>query len=81
MDNLNSEILLAFPTVVPPIWEQESIVAVVAEMSERVAKTRSNLEHQMVLSLEHRQALITAAVTGELDSSRASRHERQRAPV
>jgi len=66
MDNLNSEIVLAFPTVVPPIAEQNVIVASLAAMGASITDTRAKLEAQMSLSLEHRQALVTTAVTGQL---------------
>ena len=66
MDNLNSEIVLGFPTLVPPLVEQQRIV----EEVERVRATDTHLDGSLVnqidLLVEHRRALVTAAVTGEL---------------
>lgn len=67
MDNLNSEIVLAFPCLVPTIKAQEEIVELVAVRRSRSANLHRALTHQIALLLEHRQALITAAVTGELE--------------
>jgi type I restriction enzyme S subunit len=67
MDNLNSEIVLAFPTLVPDLGEQISIVRAVEDMRQKTARLRTKLYAQIALSLEHRQALVTAAVTGEVD--------------
>jgi type I restriction enzyme S subunit len=67
MDNLNSEIVLAFPTLVPPLPEQDRIVNDVACRRSRAAAPSRRLARQIDLLTEHRQALITAAVTGELD--------------
>jgi type I restriction enzyme, S subunit len=68
MDNLNSEIVLAFPTLVPSLSEQESIVAAVGAMRASVERLRVVLDSQIELGRERRQALITAAVTGALDT-------------
>lgn len=66
MDNLNSEIVLAFPALIPPRDTQSRIVAEVREMSGLGTRAGQHLEDQIDLLVEHRQALITAAVTGEL---------------
>jgi type I restriction enzyme S subunit len=67
MDNLNSEILLDFPILVPPRDEQDQIVRQVATMRATRVLLTTNLEKQIELTAEYRQALITAAVTGQLD--------------
>jgi type I restriction enzyme S subunit len=67
MDNLNSEIVLALPTLVPPIATQDRIVEDVHARRETTEALRGRLERQIGLLQEHRQALITAAVTGELE--------------
>jgi type I restriction enzyme S subunit len=67
MDNLNSDIVLDFPTPLPPLDDQERIIVAVAAMAKATSSLRGKLEVQMELSQERRQALITAAVTGELD--------------
>ncbi len=72
MDNLNGEIVLAFPTLVPPPDVQRRVVAAVALEERRVARLRMTLSSQLDLLQEHRQALITAAVTGQLDIPEAA---------
>ena len=67
MDNLNSEIVLAFPCLVPPCDEQSAIVEEVNKSRCRISQTRAVLARQIALLNERRQALITTAVTGKLD--------------
>lgn len=67
MDNLNSEIVLAMPTLVPPIETQDRIVESVQARRETAKVLRQLLERQIGMLQEHRQAVITAAVTGELE--------------
>jgi type I restriction enzyme, S subunit len=66
MDNLNSEIVLAFPALIPPTTAQREIVQAVAHRRRLADVTQERLTRQIRLLVEHRQALITAAVTGEL---------------
>jgi len=51
----------------PPSDLQQDLVARLDRTSAAIASTRASLERQLGLLREHRQALITAAVTGELD--------------
>jgi type I restriction enzyme S subunit len=67
MDNLNSEIVLAFPCIVPPLDAQHEIVWQVASLDESIRGLRDPIVRQIALLRERRQALITAAVTGELE--------------
>ncbi|MHB8335580.1 MAG: restriction endonuclease subunit S [Acidimicrobiales bacterium] len=67
MDNLNSEIVLAFPCFLPPKDVQLKIVQEMRRGTDLVVTALDRLEHQIDLLSEHRQALITAAVTGQLD--------------
>lgn len=53
---------------VPPIDEQRAIVEAAASIREREAVLATEVDHQIRLLREHRQALITAAVTGGLDA-------------
>ena len=64
---LYPEEFLALSSPVPPIEEQERIVARCFAARERTASLVERLERQVDLLREHRQALITAAVTGELE--------------
>jgi type I restriction enzyme, S subunit len=55
------------PLPVPPIEVQQSTVRWLAECTGIVDKTSYALDHQLALLRERRAALITAAVTGQLD--------------
>lgn len=67
MDNLNSEILLAMPCLVPPQAEQERIEHEVGDARRAHRAAMRSMNRQLELLEERRAALITAAVTGELD--------------
>ncbi|MCL6452185.1 MAG: restriction endonuclease subunit S [Alicyclobacillus sp.] len=75
MDNLNTGILAGTPLLVPPVSEQLSIVQRIREISKTINQATSRLEHQVVLLREYRQALITAAVTGQIDVRQYAAHE------
>lgn len=55
---------------VPPIQEQLDLAKRLDRAAVVIAEARASLQRQLVLLQEHRQALITAAVTGESDVSR-----------
>lgn len=61
----------------PPLAEQREIVRSVAAVEESVATAVRSVRQQINLLAEHRQALITAAVTGQL---RVSSDARRSAP-
>ena len=67
MDNLNSEIVLAFPCLVPPLETQRKVIREAAMIEVRSQRLRDRVEQQVSLLLERRQALITAVVTGEFE--------------
>ncbi len=52
---------------VPPLKEQKEIVTTIAREREKTAGFESALKHSIALLKERRSALITAAVTGQLD--------------
>lgn len=60
------------PIVVPPLHVQSEVVDEIREGSTLVDRLRSNLARQIDLLREHRTALITAAVTGQLDVAKAA---------
>lgn len=64
---LYPEEFLSLSSPVPPIEEQEHIVARCFVERARTASLVDRLERQIDLLRERRQALITAAVTGELE--------------
>ena len=51
----------------PPLEEQREIVRQLDSAREKVERTVTRLDQQINLLAERRQALITAAVTGELE--------------
>ena len=55
------------PVVVPNLSEQNRILDLVRREIENAESAQSALDRQINLLTEKRQALITAAVTGELD--------------
>ncbi|MEN8131594.1 MAG: restriction endonuclease subunit S [Pseudomonadota bacterium] len=55
------------PVPMPPVDEQERIRGYIEKSTERMAKLRSELWRTITLLKERRSALITAAVTGQLD--------------
>jgi type I restriction enzyme S subunit len=57
---------------VPPLLDQRRIATSLAADRCRADELRGRLERQIDLLREHRQALITAAVTGELDITKAA---------
>ena len=59
-------------TPLPPIREQVRIVAFLVTELDRMTALRKNIEKQLDRLQEYRQALITAAVTGQLDIGAAA---------
>jgi type I restriction enzyme S subunit len=67
MENLSAEILMSAPLLAPPVDVQHAILRKLDSLKRRHAALAARLEKQTRLLTEHRQALITAAVTGELE--------------
>jgi type I restriction enzyme S subunit len=55
------------PIVVPPRTTQDEVLGEITHESELLNSLTSVITHQIDLLVEHRQALITAAVAGELE--------------
>jgi len=71
MDNLNTSILGRLPLLVPPMDEQRTVEQRVRELRIAFKGVLGRVEAQNERLREYRQALITAAVTGQLDMSKA----------
>lgn len=56
----------------PPLQEQREIVRRIREQNQRIDRLMDAVRRQVELLAERRQALITAAVTGQFDVSSAS---------
>jgi type I restriction enzyme S subunit len=60
------------PVALPPLPVQQEVLEKVSQIHRRTADVRGPLLRQIALLQERRQALITAAVTGELDIAGAA---------
>ncbi|WP_240136728.1 hypothetical protein [Streptomyces sp. MUM 178J] len=67
----NSSKILGFPIPLPKVEVQHSRVRVIRRKLDGIARAKDRLRAQLVLLAERRQALITAAVTGQLDVTTA----------
>jgi len=67
MPKLNRETLGAAPLVVPPILEQENIVAFLQESAHAIDRLVDKVAVAIERLTEYRTALITAATTGKID--------------
>jgi type I restriction enzyme S subunit len=67
MDNLSSETLLGAPVLVPSLNDQEVIEAEARRSQEHFEMLSGSLSRQVSLLQERRHALITAAVTGQIE--------------
>ncbi|MCV2362486.1 restriction endonuclease subunit S [Paucibacter sp. DJ1R-11] len=65
--NLNTDTVKSIPIPIPDIEEQASLVAYVKEACERIGALSTATESSICLLRERRSALITAAVTGQID--------------
>jgi len=64
---LATEVLGRFEVCVPPLTEQQAIVAHIAAETAKIDALYSETEHTIALLKERRAALIAAAVTGQMD--------------
>ena len=64
--HFNVSAMKAVPVPSAPIRRQREVVASLGKLTARVDSTVARLDRQIDLLAEHRQALITAAVTGQL---------------
>ena len=71
MENLNTNILLGAPILIPPASQQVQILSDLGLMRESFRAHRNGLESSIDLMTEYKQSLITAAVTGDLDVTTA----------
>ena len=67
MDNINADIVSALRVPAPPLDEQRRIVAKLDSQTSKIDALIAETETFIGLSRERRSALITAAVTGQID--------------
>jgi type I restriction enzyme, S subunit len=72
--NLNPNRYSYLPICLPPVDEQDSIIAHIASETSKLDALRAATERTIALLKERRAALIAAAVTGKLDVQGAGRH-------
>jgi len=65
--HLNMSDIPDIPITLPPLDEQESLIDAINREAEHLHALTDVLARQIDLLVEHRQAMITAAVTGELN--------------
>lgn len=67
MDNINADIVSALRVPAPPLDQQRRIVAYLEEQTAKIDVLIAESERFIELARERRAALITAAVTGQID--------------
>lgn len=65
--NISQEIIRNLRVAVPPLEEQKRILEYIESSTTNIGKAIRKLESQIELILEYRQALISSAVTGQID--------------
>ncbi len=69
---INLDVAKSVPVILPPLSEQRAIVIEAGRRRQTNLSLHVALDHQVELLLEHRQALITAAVTGQIEVPEAA---------
>jgi type I restriction enzyme S subunit len=67
MDNLNADIIGALRIPIPPLEEQRRLSAAFDQATVKIDTLIAETERFIELARERRAALITAAVTGQID--------------
>ena len=67
MENLNTETLGKIRLPIPPLFEQDAILKIIADINEKYDGLLGLAEKQIRLLAERRISLISAAVTGKID--------------
>ena len=65
--NISQELIRSAPILLPPIDEQREIAKHIRQQSEHINLLRNKTQESIALLKERRTALITAAVTGQID--------------
>lgn len=69
MQNIALADLMDLPMDLPTVETQRRVLAEIDEAIDRICRLTSEAQHNIALSKERRAALITAAVTGQIDVS------------
>jgi len=69
----NSSKIMGFPIPLPALSRQRELVREVRKRLDVLARAKTKVDRQLELLTERRQALITAAVTGQIDVTASER--------
>ncbi|MDB9494656.1 restriction endonuclease subunit S [Spirulina major CS-329] len=67
--NISQTVLKKYPCFLPPLNEQRRIVAKIEELSDRISKTRTELEAAREAVKQFRQSVLAAAFRGDLTAN------------
>lgn len=67
VDSLRRPMFTSFPVCIPPEEEQQALLEYVEAEEKRISRLVSSSEEIILLLHERRSALISAAVTGQID--------------
>jgi len=67
MDNLNTEIMSQIPILLPPLDEQIYVVGKIEKHLQQIDNLKTKIQESLDRLKEYRTALISAAVTGQID--------------
>lgn len=67
MDNLNASIIAGLKVPLPPVIEQRALLLLLDEQTSKIDELIGKAEQFIALTKDRRAALITAAVTGQID--------------
>lgn len=67
MVNISQSVILDLAVAMPSLAEQQEILAQIDKITSRVDQVITQTERSIELLKEHRSALVTAAVTGQID--------------
>ena len=65
--NINYEVLSRKIIQIPPLSEQQAIVAYIQQMEERINKAITGIEREIELVKEYKTRLVSDVVTGKVD--------------
>jgi len=71
MDNLNTQIILRMPVLIPPLPEQAQIASACDSVTDHGRRIGEALRRSIDLLQERAASLVSAAVTGQLDVTTA----------
>ncbi|MEQ9304214.1 MAG: restriction endonuclease subunit S [Marinoscillum sp.] len=64
--SINKGVLSAFPTPLPPIEEQETVIEIVEDYKASIDRLESEVSIQLVKAEQNKQSILAAAFSGEL---------------